>query len=247
MQIMVKTITELQKMSGQNPKMVGTNLIDAIPQTGECPMKCAECFYNGGRFYRALNEPLLPSLEEAKDKIVRVNSGHDSNIDREYVIEMTEKYPNKFYNTSLPNFDFPAPVVFTCNGRNLILAKKDLNNLMFVRVRTSIFDLETIDKAVNYYLVKHKIPVVFTFMRYYDGTVIPDEYKKYFVFKKHILNSYFCHTVEAHLKILECYKGVGVRMCGTPVSSYCVDCRNCELLYWDFIRKRDRTSIKNGN
>ena len=28
-----------------NPKLVGSNIIDCIPQTGECPLKCTECFY----------------------------------------------------------------------------------------------------------------------------------------------------------------------------------------------------------
>jgi len=220
-----------------NPKMVGTNLIDCIPQTGECPLQCEECFYNGGRFYRTLDKPLMPSLEESKNKIVRINSGHDSNIQRESVIEKTRKYPYKFYNTSLPNFDFPSPVVFTCNGRKLLLVDKQLDNLMFVRVRTSVFDLENVDLAIEHYLNQYNIPIVLTFMRYYDGDKIPQEYKKYFIFKKHILNSYWCHNVDTHLEILKRYKGTGVRMCGTPISSYCVDCRNCEFLYWKKMRE----------
>lgn len=224
-------------MSEQNPKMAGSNVIDCIPQTGECPIGCEECFYNGGRFYRTLNEPLMPTLEEAKGKIVRVNSGHDSNVQRKLVMESTKKYEHKFYNTALPNFDFPAPVVFTCNGKKLLLVEKQLEKLMFVRVRTAIFNLEEVDRAVEHYLDKHGIPVVLTFMRYYNGSKIPADFKRFFVFKKHILNSYFCHTVEAHLKVLERYKGRGVRMCGTPVSSFCVDCKNCELLYWRYIHE----------
>jgi hypothetical protein len=226
----------------ENPKLKGSNIIDAIPQTGECPLKCPECFYNGGRFYRSTEQPLMPTVWEAKDKIVRVNSGNDSNINRDFVIEETKQYPNKFYNTSVPCFDFPAPVVFTCNGRQdqLILASKSLDNIMFVRIRTSIFDLENVKKAVQYYLVEHKVPVVLTFMRYYDESVIPQEYRQYFEFKKHVLNSYYCHTLEAILKVLSEFKGLGVRMCGTPVSSLCVDCRNCELLYWETLRKQNK-------
>jgi hypothetical protein len=215
----------------ENPKLKNSNIIDCIPQTKECPLNCAECFYNGGRFYRTIDEPLMPSVEQVKGKVVRVNSGNDSNIHREQVIEQTKQYPKKFYNTSLPNFDFPAPVVFTCNGRELILAEKCLENLMFVRIRTSIFDLDNVDKAVQHYLVKHKVPVVLTFMRYYDIGKIPDGYLQFFEFKKHVLNSYYCHTLEAHLEVLQRYKGLGVRMCGTLVSSLCCDCRNCELLY----------------
>jgi hypothetical protein len=177
----------------------------------------------------------MPTVEESENQIVRVNSGHDSNINRDMVIDSTKQYKHKFYNTSLPNFDFPAPVVFTCNGRELLLVNKGLENVMFVRIRTSMFNLDDVDKAVQHYLVKHKVPVVLTFMRYYSEGEIPAEYRKWFVHKKHILNSYWCHTTEAHVKILERYKGLGVRMCGTLVSSMCVDCGNCELLYW---RKR---------
>lgn len=225
-------------MSEQNPKLIGSNIIDCIPQTGECPIRCEECFFNSGRFYRTLDIPLIPTLAEAEGKIVRVNSGHDSNIQRDLVLQCTKVYEHKFFNTSLPYFDFPAPVVFTCNGKKLHLAEKQLDKLMFVRVRTSIFKLDEVDLAVNHYLVKHDIPVVLTFMRYYDAGKIPSEYGDSFEFKKHILNSYWCHTEEAHLAILRHYKGAGIRMCGTPVSSLCVDCRNCEFLYWDYFRRK---------
>jgi len=100
----------------ENPKLKGTNIIDCIPQVGECKHQCPECFYNGGRFFRTLDEPWMPSLEEVGDKIVRVNSGNDSNSQKELVLEKTEQYRLKFFNTSVPNFDFPDPVVFTCNG-----------------------------------------------------------------------------------------------------------------------------------
>ena len=119
-----------------NPKLEGSGIIEAIPQTGECPIGCDECFYNGKRFYRSLDTPLLPSLQEAQGNIVRVNSGHDSNVQRGLVIKSTEQYLDKFYNTSIANFDFPGPVVFTANGRKPILAKRGLDNLMFVRART---------------------------------------------------------------------------------------------------------------
>lgn len=224
-------------MSEQNPKLVGSNIIDCIPQTGECPIGCEECFYNGGRFYRTLDRPLIPTLEETRGKIVRVNSGHDSNIQRRLVIETTKRYPHKFYNTSVPNFDFPAPVVFTCNGRTLLLVENQLDKLMFVRIRTSIFNLKEVDLAVKHYLEERGIPVVLTFMRYYDGLKIPVKFRKFFVFKKHILNAYYCHTIAAHLQVLERYKGKGVRMCGTPVSSFCADCRNCEFYFWEYYRR----------
>jgi len=226
----------MSENENKNPKMKGTNIIDCIPQVGECPLRCDECYYNSGRFYRTLDEPLIPTLEEAKGKIVRINSGHDSNIQRDLVIRATKCYEHKFYNTSLSNFDFPAPVVFTCNGRELHLVKRGLDNLMFVRVRTSVFNMDEVLNATMYYL-NHNVPVVLTFMRYYDISKIPISYRKGFVFKKHILNSYYCHTEEMQLRVLERFKGLGVCMCGTPVSSLCVDCRNCEFLYWEHLRK----------
>lgn len=230
----------LERNKMQNPKLSGSNIIDCIPQTGECPIKCGhelneDCFYNGGKFYRTLNEPLFPTIEESINKIVRVNSGHDSNIDRNMVISSTEKYKQKFYNTSIPNFDFPGPVVFTCNGNQLHLINP-AKNIMFVRVRVSMWNLDDVDKAVDCYLIQQKIPVVLTFMRYYKEENIKPEFKEYYVFTQHILNSYWCLTPEGQKTIMLKYKGTGVKTCGTPYSSFCVDCGNCELLYYKFMK-----------
>ena len=59
----------------------------------------------------------MPTLDEVGDGIVRINSGHDSNIGRDEVIRATEQYPRRFFNTSIAKFDFPAPVVLTANPR----------------------------------------------------------------------------------------------------------------------------------
>ena len=215
----------------ENPKLVGTNIVDCIPQTGECPIQCPECYYNGGRFFRTLDEPWMPPSDT--NKIVRVNSGNDSNIDRDMVIAKTIHYKHKFYNTSIPNFDFPAPVVFTCNGgKNSTLKLVKPDNVMFVRVKTTLWNVEDVDAAVNHYLKKYDCPVVLTFMRFYNGNLIPDAFKKDYEWRKSILNEYYCIKQDAILNVLNRYKGSGVRMCGTPVSSKCIDCRNCEYLYW---------------
>lgn len=225
----------------QNPKLVGTNIVDCIPQTGECPNQCSECFYNGGRFFRTLDKPWMPNLADViyRGLIVRVNSGHDSNFFKDLVLRKTAKYPRKFYNTSAPNFDFPAPVVFTCNGGKDGELKfvEPTPNLMFVRVRVEAWDLATIKNAIGHYLEKYGIPVVLTFMRYYDGTKIPEAAKSAYEWKKHLVNEYYCPRPEEILKIMAQFKGTGVRMCGTPVSSNCIDCRNCELLYWECMRR----------
>ena len=225
----------------KNPKLEGTCLIDCIPQTGECPVGCAECFYNGGRFYRTLEEPLLPSLEEAMGKVVRVNSGHDSNLQRDRVLEATLRYPNKFYNTSIARFDLPGPVVYTCNGRRLILAEPPAaGNLMFVRVRTSTWNLDEVDRAVEFYQRQRGIPVVLTFMRYYSREAVqrPEDYE----WRKSVLNDYWCIRPEAMARVMARYKGTGARSCGTPSSSLCIDCRNCEFLYWDCLGKMKKAS-----
>lgn len=224
----------------ENPKLIGTNIIDCIPQTGECPHKCPECFYNGGRFFRDVNEPWIPTKEQVGDKIVRVNSGNDSNNQRELVIEKTKNYDEVFYNTSIPKFDFPGPVVFTCNGgkKGELKLVDDVDNLMFVRVRVDSWDLEVVDRAVEHYLEKHRVPVVLTFMRYYNGDLIPLWNQNDYEWRKSIINDYWCIKPEVILSIMTRYKGLGVRMCGTPAGSGCIDCRNCELLYYEKMVKR---------
>lgn len=224
-----------------NPKLVGTRIVDCIPQIGECPNKCSECFYNGGRFFRQLDEPWMPNLADVvyRGLIVRVNSGHDSNFQKDLVLAETAKYPRKFYNTAIANFNFPAPVVFTCNGGKdgRLKLVEPAENLMFVRVRVDSWDMETVDKAVSHYWKNFGIPVVLTFMRYYDGSLIPDSAKSDYEWKKHLINEYYCLKPEAILRIMARYKGTGVRTCGTMVSSNCVDCRNCEFFYWEAMRR----------
>ncbi len=225
----------------KNPKLEGTCLIDCIPQAGECPVGCAECFYNGGRFYRTLEEPLVPSLQEAMGRIVRVNSGHDSNLQREGVIGATRHYPDKFYNTSIARFDFPGPVVYTCNGRRLVLAEPPpAGNLMFVRVRACTWSLDEVDAAVEFYQKKRGIPTVLTFMRYYsrDAVQRPEDYE----WRKSVLNDYWCIRPEAMTRVMARYKGTGARSCGTASSSLCIDCRNCEMLYWECLGRMKRAS-----
>jgi len=59
-----------------NPKLIGSNIIDCIPHTGECPNKYGQefgedCFYNGGRFYRTLDETiLLRAVEYLRGEVI---------------------------------------------------------------------------------------------------------------------------------------------------------------------------------
>ena len=129
----------------RNPKQADSNLYDCIPQVGPCPIGCNQCFYNRpGAFYLPINQPHFPSLEEVGDGIVRVNCGNDSNNQREHVIASTAHYPRRFFNTSIPELDFPSPVVLTANSKEeqpacepTSLLGGPPSNLMFVRLRAS--------------------------------------------------------------------------------------------------------------
>ena len=229
-------IVDQQADRMQNPKLEGSLIIDAIPQTGECPLCCSQCFYNAPGFYRTLEKPLIPTAEEALNKIVRVNSGNDSNVKRDLVIAATKDYPRKFYNTSVPRLDFGAPVVLTINGRDTdktFYAPSDvkgkLEDLMFVRFRADTWNLELCDDAVDLWCVGEGIPLVLTTMRYYDRESVkrPGDY----LYKKHILNESFSLKTEALRGIFARYSQENlVFYCGNPVSesTMCADCRVCE-------------------
>ncbi len=221
----------------QNPKLEGSNLIDCIPQTGECPNHCPECFYNGGRFYRSLDTPLIPSAADAAGKIVRVNSGHDSNIERDKVLATVREaqYDHYFFNTSIPKLNFPGPVVLTVNPQNrpdqLHLVDPIPPNLMFVRVRARLDDWDLVRKVHKHYS-QAEVPVVVTFMRYIDRPKLDLDLRAHYTHDTHITNRYWCPTSEGMSNFMATFKGSGIRMCGTPYSSFCADCGNCEYLYW---------------
>lgn len=220
----------------RNPKQEGTKLFDCIPQTGPCPNNCNQCYYNRC-FYLPINEPHFPTLEEVGDGIVRVNSGHDSNIDRDLVIKMTNHYPKRFFNTSIPNLNFPAPVVFTANPREEIPARTpddfpsdtDFGKLMFVRLRVSSTNLEHIVEALKEWR-NIRIPCVLTFMRYYE---LGNQYSKYYVARKHILHEswnpteYFMRMVSEIMLLIS----PDTLICGTFTSPFCRDCLNCQTHY----------------
>lgn len=229
--------------SDQNPKLFGSEIIDCIPQTGHCPNKCTGCFYNNG-FYRPLDKPQVPTVEEVGDRIVRVNSGHDSNIDKGLVLKTTEKYEKKFYNTSIGDFDFPGPVIFTANPdedkritTSYAFFDKDFYNLMAVRVRVNTWNLHVCDIAINRF-TEDGIPILLTFMRYplYEQVKEIDNYE----FHKHIINSYYCIKEEAFNKIVARYADNElVQVCGKKYgNSYCKNCNHCEENYYRAMAKK---------
>jgi len=239
----------------RNPKQEGTNLFDCIPQCGPCSIGCNQCFYNRpGAYYIPIDEPSIPTVEEVGDGIVRMNCGNDSNLERELVIKTASQYKHAFFNTSLPFFDFPGPVVFTANRNEEEPATLPedfdpdaLKNLMFVRLRVSATNLPHIDKAVTAWTSAH-IPVVLTFMAYYTenpykdpsalGTLVDDELwdalgENPYVWKVRHINSYWCPKPQFIEYVMGYFAGEPlVSLCGAVNSGYCKDCLNCQTRYY---------------
>ena len=143
-------------------------------------MNCAQCFYNRpGAYYVPIDKPHVPTPEEVGDGIVRMNCGNDSNNNRDLVIDTALKYGRFFFNTSIPNYDFPGPVVLTANPREEVeseyawpiwhrerwyLAGRQLD----VRAAPHVGnESASVDKAVAAWTAAD-VPVVITFMAYYD-------------------------------------------------------------------------------
>jgi len=233
----------------RNPKQVGSNLYDCRTQVGKCKMNCSQCFYNRpGAFYCDIDKPQLPSPKTVGHGIVRMNCGHDSNYQILGCIKQAKKYENFFFNTSIPQFNFPGPVVFTANKDEEVLAQFPLEgydvmpqNLMFVRLRVSASNLQHIDIAVRNWALAARIPVVLTFMAYYEKKALQKvldnvpEAEPFYEWKKRHINSYYCPTRLFKRQVMRRMKKIGgrlVTLCGTLFSDYCRDCRNCESYYW---------------
>lgn len=220
-------------MTGPNPKMVGSGCVDCVPQEGPCLLGCPHCFAT----LHPLRDfkPYFPSQAEAAGKIVRVNgSNHDSNVDREHVIASTARYPRRFFCTSVPNFDFPGPVVFTCNGREPLYVECP-PNVMAVRVRMDAWHRPVQDRLIEHYL-SQGVPVVLTWLRFPSLARLSVEavrstalgYER----RKHVLNEYWCATRETKARELARWAGREVCQCGAVDGSpFCRDCGNCERLY----------------
>jgi len=216
-----------------NPKLEGSNLIDCIPIAGKCPNNCKPCYYNSGDFYTDINTPIMPTLEEVGDKIVRVNSGGDSTVNFNEVVVRTGMYSKKFYNTSLPHRlrDFPAPVVFTCNPRQddgWFYVVTNPKNIMAVRIRVTTWNLTSVDSAVAFY-ANIAVPVILTFLYFTDKEMI--QHPEWYELHKHIENNRYIIKPSYRKRIVNRYPFYNVTTCGNPESHLCVDCGNCELLY----------------
>ena len=235
-------------MYKENPKLVGSNLIDCKPQTGKCPMNCNQCFYNRpGASCVPINRTNMPMKKDVKGKIIRMNSLHDSNIRKATVLRAAERYEHVFFNTSIPNFAFPGPVVYTANPSEeqpvdmLFLRDPDARKLMFIRLRVSAINLIYIDEAVRVISEYSNIPIVLTFMAYYEPRDRENVYwldssnMLCYIWQVRHINEYWCPTRMFKRYVLERTRKIAggqVTICGTLDSNYCRDCRSCEAYYW---------------
>jgi hypothetical protein len=166
----------------------------------------------------------MPSDEEAKNRIVRVNDGNDSNVERELVLRETARYQHKFYNTSIPK-PFDLPWVLTINpGKMTDVDFHKLDpipkTLMFVRFRANTWNSELMDDAVAYY-TRCNVPVVLTF----------------YMLRKRTLNEYLAITTSAWRRVMQRYEDNPlVHSCGKiegeKGKSGCKYCGNCLREYY---------------
>lgn len=232
----------------ENPKTKGSGIVCAIPQKGICPNKCDDCFFQSGRSYFEpldKNLPNMPTRDDARNRIVRVNDGNDSNVDRETVIAATKDFKHKFYNTSIPeNLEaFDAPVVLTINPGKMTdigFYRFHTDNLMFVRLRANTWNKKLQQQAIQYY-AEQQTPIVLTFMAYFEiAHKIPQDHRINYVFRKRTLNHYWAITTRAWREIMHTYEDTPyekwVYSCGKlegeAGTSACRHCGNCLREYY---------------
>jgi hypothetical protein len=220
-----------------NPKTQGSGIICCIPQSGRCPNNCKDCFFQSGRSYLEpleQNLPNIPTEEQAAGRIVRVNDGNDSSIDPATVIMATRHFKHKFYNTAINSpglARFPGPVVLTVNPGEMtdreIYHANISKNLMMVRVRTNTWNMNVVDKAIDYYTLRdNPVPVILTFMAYHGPQPLmnDDDY----VLRKRTMNSYWAITSKAWKTIMEYYGDNHlVYSCGKEGEGGATGCRFC--------------------
>lgn len=239
----------------ENPKTKGSGILCCIPQRGRCPNECEDCFFQSGRSYLEPLEDNLPNMppdELARGRVVRVNDGNDSRVNREMVMQETARYPMRFYNTSSPEdlAGYDAPVVLTVNpGRMTDIdgwgIKDPPRNLMFVRIRTNTWNLELVRRLVESYTIDRSVPVVLTFMAYFEyrGSTTVGAHRcrcgddPSYTWRKRTLNSYYAITTEAWRRIMgEFEDNALVHSCGKIEgergTTACRHCGNCLREYF---------------
>ena len=181
-----------------------------------------------------------------KGRIVRINDGNDSDNQIDLVMKTAKQFDDYFYNTSfIDNLEkFDAPFVLTVNPAEMTDSdfyklEEIPENLMFVRVRTNTWNLDEVVKpAIEYYTAK-EIPVILTFMAYFDKE-IPEDHKDKYIYRKRTLNSYWAIIGWAWELIMEMdnYKynpyiyGCG-KIEGEKGDTKCSRCGNCIREYYN--------------
>ena len=237
-----------------NPKVKGSGIITAIPQTGVCPNKCEDCFFQSGRSYlEPLKEnlPHLPPKELTKNRIVRINDGNDSNVEREKVEKAAQQYDMYFFNTAIPKElgRFSAPVVLTANPGKMTDNSFSVvyvipDNLMFVRVRTNVWNLDSVVKPAVEFYTKRGVVVVLTFMAYYTAK-IPEANKGCYEWKKRTSNSYWVLKQWAIERIMDDYKrNPFVYSCGIKGRYECTFCGNCVREYFNAMDRLRKVALR---
>ena len=117
----------------------------------------------------------------------------------------------------------------------------ETSNLMMVRFRTNLWNLDLLDEVIEYYGIKKKTPITLTFMRYRNGGLIPETFREFYIKKVHILNSYYELDEGIKRDITEQFNYLGklVGMCGSYKSSFCKDCYRCVWAYERFLASKE--------
>jgi hypothetical protein len=226
----------------ENPKTKNSGIICCIPQTSTCPNHCDDCFYASGRSYlEPLKEnlPNIPPLELTENRIVRINDGNDSSNERELVESVARTFENYFFNTAVPEKieEFSGPVVLTVNPGDM--TEKSFHrvspapyNLMFVRVRVSVWNLDTVvTPAVEYYTTRG-VPVVLTYMAYSHQLDRP-YFQSYYEWKTRTLNEYWVLNQMGQRLIEDRFlANLLVYSCGGKLQKSCRYCGNCMREYF---------------
>ncbi len=218
----------------ENPKTKNSGIICCIPQSTVCPQKCPDYFFQSGRSYLESLDKNLPNIPtDTSGRIVRINDGNDSNVERSIVELTASKYSNYFFNTSISKQldKFSAPVVFTCNPGEMIDIKfhkldKKPDNLMFVRVRVNAWNARTVVKNAVKYFTDMDIRVVLTFVAYFT-TYIPKTHKEFYTYKVRTINAYYCINKQM-LDVEGMFEDSPlVYTCGYKGTHECHRCGNC--------------------
>ena len=227
-----------------NPKLRGSGIISCIPQKGFCPNGCKDCFFQSGRSYLEPLDKNLPHIaptELAEGRIVRMNDGNDSNVNRKLVEETSKKYKDVFFNTAIMKDigDFPGPAVVTVNMGDKTDTEFDKyegvppDNLMFVRIRTNTWNMDTVVKPAVEYYTRRGVAVVLTYMAYYTEDLPEGEAEKY-TWAKRTTNSYWVLNKEAKKGIEDFFEeNPLVYSCGYKGQSICSYCGTCTREYYN--------------